>query len=347
MTESSIQRRARLACHRVKCVLIVANGLDSGTRGEIDADIGQIERLSNRQLEAMEEHYEQLLRNLDALLGFIATPDDMVKLAERAGAGPDPLLWMPKAYIDSALFSRFSAVFERWRQIPPHARLGIDFHGVVPQTGTTIEWRLLEAVLFEDMAMLWNDSMDARTDDSHAVGDAKVPGKRFRVLVRSCARAVFALLEGYLNGVALDILWSVEGEALDARAKEFLLERSESGAPRFMRLRDKVMQYPRIALGVQHPPIQENQPHLALILQRERDWRDAVMHPTPRSEEGRAVPREKFFHEISLVELSQVIDAAIGLIRSIDTALAGKFGSVAVWLFDRDKDGHFSTSVFH
>jgi hypothetical protein len=50
--------------------------------------------------------------------------------------------------------------------------------------------------------------------------------------------------------------------------------------------------------------------------------------------------------EIGLKELAQLIDAGIALIREIDSVLAGRFGSVSVWLHDRDAAGRFPNQVF-
>lgn len=67
--------------------------------------------------------------------------------------------------IDGQLFSSFGKVFDRWSLLPPHARIGIDVHGIDPKAGDWIHWRLLEASLFEDLAMLWNEAVRLQQED--------------------------------------------------------------------------------------------------------------------------------------------------------------------------------------
>jgi hypothetical protein len=240
--------------------LILANALNSDARREVDTDIERIPLLAKKRLAEMESHYDGILRNLDGLLGFVAAPDEYVALVDEAAAMPDQLVFMTKRYIEKHLFKNYGSLMARWPILPPHTRFGIDTRGGVAYTGHTFEWRLLEAALFEDVAMLWNDCVGAESDDSSTLGDAKIPGKRYRCLRRSAARAVFALLEGYVNAIAVNVLATVDVSLLDATDRELLQERSDDGRTRFKRFREKVLQYPKLALGAAHPPIQEANP---------------------------------------------------------------------------------------
>jgi hypothetical protein len=261
---------------------------------------------------------------------------------------PRDLYFLPKEFIRTRLFRNFEIAAPRWALHPPHSRFGIDARGELPFTGQTVEWRLLEATLFEDLAMLWNDSVAAHTDGAGGVqGDARIPVKRFGALKRAAARALFALLEGYLNGIAVNIQWTMDLSSLTPAQREMILERDDQGRLKYKRLRDKALQYPKIAIGAQHPPIAENNPCLSLILARERDWRDAVMHPSPGLEDNRTISRERAVFELDLAELGELVDAGISLIRQIDAVLAGRFGSVSIWLHARGADGIFPNTVFH
>jgi len=137
-------------------------------------------------------------------------------------------------------------------------------------------WRLLEATLFEDLAALWNETLRCASEDKDpdAVDEAAFAGKRHRALSRSTVRAVYALIEGYLNGVALDTM--IAGKALTAKEKGLLQEQRDGRfAP--VSLRAKILKYPRIALSTGHPIYTEDHcAPLALILKLEREYRNSL-----------------------------------------------------------------------
>jgi hypothetical protein len=327
--------------------MILLGGVPREDRERLDEEIDGINNFTKRELLTILEVRREAIKELDEKVGFLASGSEYIRVVDTAMKNPKQLYMVPKFLIDTRFFRRYEAFYPRWSQFPPHARFGIDARGQVPFTGRTVEWRLLEAALFEDVAMLWNESLAHRTDAINVVGDDRIPGKRYEALKRSTVRAVFASVEGYINGVGVDIELTSEVAGLPASQREMLLERTDDGRPRFKSLRDKVMQYPRIALQAEHPPIQAENEHLSYILVMERKWRDAVMHPTPRLEDNRTELREYVFFEVSLDELQRLVDSAIALIRQIDGALDGKFGLAALWIDDRGEDGRFRNRVFH
>ncbi len=343
---SAFKRQVDHLVRAYRAVLIFTGGLSKEGRHEIDETLAAIPTLTSSYLHDVRDLTEQKLRELDHLLGFNAPFDYYVTLAEEAIANPSDLFFIPKAYIETKLFRRFERVWAGWDRFPPHTRFGFDMRNELPFTGRTIEWRLLEAALFEDMAMLWNESLAATCEAKGETAEGRIPYKKFQVLKRSAARAVYALLEGYLNGLAADLEWTTNLSTYSPAQREMILERSDDGKVRYKQLRDKILQYPKIALAVEHPPIQESMQDFALILQKEREWRDAFMHPTPRPDQGRPMLREQTFFEIQSEELGELIDAAISLIRRVDTALDGKFGRVELWIADRGEGGRFADKVF-
>ncbi|MGH7551587.1 MAG: hypothetical protein ACREMQ_00995 [Longimicrobiales bacterium] len=210
-----------------------------------------------------------------------------------------------------------------------------------------LDWRLIEGALFEDMAMLWNEAVSNQPDDREAFGDERIGPKKFYVLTRSAIRAAFALLEGYLNGIAVDVM-DTRGE-VTTRERELLLEirgPEERFAP--LKLRDKILQYPKIALREDYPRFQENNcPEMAEVLIFERQLRDALMHPTQRREAGRELTREEQYFRADLDTTRRIVDAVVGLIRRIDAELDGLFGRVSVWMFDRAADDKYPDETFH
>ena len=161
----------------------------------------------------------------------------------------------------------------------------------------SLEYRLLEASLFESAALLWNDTATSEVQERATPGDGKLPTKRYRELQRSTIRAIFALIEGYLNGIAYDIELTTDLATLSAGAREMVLERTDDAKTRFKTLREKIFAYPRIALGLEHSPVLETQADVAWILQKEKELRDAIVHPTPRAEQHRALIREQVYYD--------------------------------------------------
>lgn len=296
------------------------------------------------ELKALTEHHERAILELRQGLGAIAPTADYLDLVADMENHPSEMLWFQKHALDTQLFANLATVIPRWPLFPPHLRVGIDHHGAHPDS---LEWRLLEASLFESAALLWNDALDSVVDDSAARGDDKIPGKRHRELKRSTIRAIFALLEGYLNGIAYDITLTTDVTALSKGAQEMLSERDAQGRAKFKTLREKLFGYPRLALSLEHSPLDERNEHVAYLLENERELRDAFVHPTPREEPGRAVLREFAYFEIELNALRELLDHAIALIREIDRILAGRFGRAEIWLADREADGRFASKTFH
>jgi hypothetical protein len=208
---------------------------------------------------------------------------------------------------------------------------------------------LLEASLFESAALLWNETTASEVHDRDrgALGDAKIPWKRHQELKRSVVRGVFALLEGYLNGIALDVELTTDLTTLSVGAMELILEHTDDGKARFKTLREKIFGYPRIALGPEHSPAQDGNDHVKWILEHERQLRDAIVHPTPRAEDTELPIREQAYYDTDIAVVRDLVDHTIGLIRYVDALLNGKFGRVELWLRDRGAEGLFPSETFH
>src|ERR1043166_3034963 len=120
------------------------------------------------------------------------------------------------------------------------------------------------------MAMLWNEAAD---EDSCVNPNAPIAPlvKRAGALRRAVAKAVFSLLEGYANGLAFDILVRrTVTAAEEAKLREWDMTRDR---PLRLSLRDKLLQYPKIATGSLHPPLRESSEPLRYILTAEQEIR--------------------------------------------------------------------------
>ena len=340
---SAQKRRVERVVRGFRAMALLACNMPRDLRASLDAELRAIPEMRTSALRELEARTEAVVQKLRDELGALKPMSEYLAIAEDMERHPDEMLWTQKHVIDTQLFSRMGTVSQRWKLHPPHTRFGIDTHGHMPDT---LEWRLLEASLFESAALLWNDTLTAEVNDAGALKEDKIAGKRYRELKRSTIRALFALIEGYLNGIAYDIILTSDVSALSKGAREALLERSDDGRAKFKTLREKLFGYPRLALERKHSPVEEADDHVAYVLAHEHELRDAFVHPTPRRKPERPVLRERTYYEFELREVSDLFDHTIGLIRYLDGILDGRFGRVETWLADRDADGRFPPKTF-
>jgi hypothetical protein len=334
---------------RYRAVLILARRVDPGEKALLDELLAAVSEMGGKALIEREAFYTKAFEELRAEVGLIADPDEVVEWVEDAERHFPQVLYVSKHALEHRMFSRFAADgrFRNWGRLPPHARIGIDVTVSTVAGHMRFDWRLLEASLFEDVAMLWNEVAGIAVTSDHVRDELKLPIKRFHVLTRSLVRAAFALLEGYMNGIAVDVLMTRDD--LTEPHRELLAESRgphRTFAP--VKLRDKILQYPKLALRREHPVVHEDScPELATVLRYERLLRDSLMHPTARHDIGRESTREEQFFNASLEDARAIVDAVAGLIRRIDIELNGQFGQVSEWLCDRGTDDKYPKEAFY
>lgn len=203
----------------------------------------------------------------------------------------------------------------------------------------------LEVSLYEDMAALWNSALHANNlAERH--GASKLDVKNAGALLRATAKATFNLLEGYVNGLASDILLT-KSITDEERAKLQEWDSARSRA-RHLSLRDKLLQYPKIAIAASHPPIDDAAtPSMRNVIQMEVKLRHALIHPRPEWHlSDRVEFRERAFFELSLSDVGRLCDDVIDLIERIAGVVGNEYGDVSLWLFHRAPGGFFPESTF-
>lgn len=322
MTLSSIQRRTIHALKYFRALAVLTSGCPAHIQAEIEKEIQQVPSRTNKQLQELLNHFESMCREIERAVGCRLSAEQYILFVDGLLQKDDDLTFIIKHGIDTGLFASISNIAPTWNRYPPHCRIGVDAKGQFPATQAgRQEWRLLEAMLFEDLAMLWNECLANRTDDRGLEFDQRIPGKKFRALKRSAVRAVFALLEGYLNGIAADILLTRASDSLSKKDFEMLRERGDDGRAKHQSLRNKLLQYPKLSIGAEHPPITGDEQDVALVLSREREWRDAAMHPSPQKRDGEDVSREQTVFEIDLDDIGKLLKASLSVIERVDTIL--------------------------
>ncbi len=172
-------------------------------------------------------------------------------------------------------------------------------------------------------------------------------GKVLEFCLRSSVLSAFYFVEAYLNGIAFDFFVR-NASTISEQEVETLLEWDGKGnREKWLNFRDKLYKYPRIIMGVQHPPLTDsNSPEVKLLLTKAKEIRDAIVHQSPKPDlSTREFAKLASFMHLRLHDASEIVDASISLARKLNSAL-GKNGIRADWLIDRDASGRFPTEAF-
>jgi hypothetical protein len=232
-----------------------------------------------------------------------------------------------------------------YRGLPDHAKIYIRDDRPSGVRGK-VDWFVLEIAIYEEMCALFNlTRRDYRL--SGGTGTSRIKIKTAQALYHSAASMAYYFIEAYLNNLAFSIILTRD----NLSPKDYSLLAEWDGVKKRekpLSLREKVLQYPRIARAAPHPPIQEsNCPELKFLLESAKSIRDAVAHPTARPKQGNHFSDKEFaFLTIGEKELEAIVDNAISLVRRVETETRGERRAGLIWLRDRDESGLFPDSVF-
>jgi hypothetical protein len=338
----TFRRRMHRAFRKYRAVHILLNTPSPDELTRLDESLENIERMSGPELRrkagAFKAEYEKIVK----MYGVCGNIEDFEEILEEYRAAAKPLLYVAKFDLER-LFRKYENRFPDLRRLPPHGRVGIEVGGR-GAPGLAIKTFLLEASLFEDMAALWN-SAAAATHAALPEDSTVAEEKHAAALRRATTRAAFSLLEGYLNGLGVDIQLTLKVSAKE----KALLEEWDEAKKRAVRLslRDKILQYVKLASRSQHPPIQEsNSEAMQIVLATESAVRHALIHPTSRLTHQDSTYRENVYLNLTLDEVQAVCDAVVKLIREIGATVGPQFGDVESWLFDRNPRGRYPDASF-
>lgn len=237
--------------------------------------------------------------------------------------------------------------FPRLKVLPGHANIVINPIDVENVPGGSAETRVVETTLFEDTCALFNQARQWELQRKEFTAPPKTMVKTSLALNHATIVAALNFIEAYLNGLAADHF--ADNEAmLDQEKKDVLADwDSARGRPKYLSLRDKALQYPRIILGLEHPPLQENNClELAFVTSPARNIRDAIVHPSAVPDKGPFNPRENLLYSITFDDVEKVVDSAVALVRKIHGVIYPDGPVLIDWLQDRTDDGVFDESVF-
>ena len=154
-------------------------------------------------------------------------------------------------------------------------------------------------------------------------------------------------IEAYLNGLAVD--YFIEHmDSLSPEERSILRDWDEGrNRPRYLSLRDKLIQYQRILKRSQHAYLQEsNCLEIARFLQTVDLIRNPLAHPSPHFNPGTGRPdKELALYSVRLETACDAADCAVSLVRKLDEIICGHNNRIP-WLLSRGSDGCFSPEAF-
>lgn len=254
------------------------------------------------------------------------------------------ILLLPKVEIDK-IFSNYGGK-AYWGLLPPHLLVDLDFSGE-SSGGAEFHWRLPEASLYEDMCLAYNNASDSKQIGA-ALGVPVPIGKLHDCFLRTSVLSAFYFVEAYLNGVAFDYC-SRSGNDISVEHTRLLMEWDQhSNREKWVSFREKILAYPKVILGLQHPPLTEgNSPEVKLLVSAAKEIRDAIVHQSPKADPrtGEVGPKVRSFLQLRMVDATEIVDAAISLVRQLNELL-GQNGIMLDFLVGRDSTGKFPKKAF-
>lgn len=235
---------------------------------------------------------------------------------------------------------RFPRLYSVSEKLPPYALIFVRARGFYERQARPEVWTA-ESAMYEDMAMAVNHLLTQTRPEEH---------KCEAWLVRSIVGSAYYFVESYLNGIAVEALLS-KWDALTPSERGLLAERKADGSTKYVKFKDKLLKYPRVASGARYPELTDQDEDVRLFLTDFRDIRDAIVHPSHHYEftEDRFIPAKVEqllgLHSNSSAAL-RCCDASITLVRKLCKS-AGRDQSSLRWLYDRSVEtGLFPPAAF-
>jgi hypothetical protein len=306
-----------------------------------------IDAASKKELYRILERIEKRIEQIRTEYSITAPASYLLQILEVMFDAPVGRLTLMPLYLWRRLFKGSKYPWSGMEVWPLHARIGLDVSGLVYAETRSPEVFLLEAMLFEDAASMFNAAKRELARHQGGRVKDKPSFKLANALCRGATTAAVYFVEAYVNGIAIDHIIEHEKE-VDESTRSVLLDWDFTRKrPRYLALKDKVLQYQRIILGVPHAPIQEsNCPAMTTILGTARIVRDAIAHPSPALDlTTLEAAKERAIFGLGFDQVEAVVDAAIQLVKDLDKAISGKPDRL-FWLHERGSDGFFPEVAF-
>jgi hypothetical protein len=342
---STLRAIAERSHQEYEAMMMLAFHVTREAEKQLTSNRTSIARADESQLRRAIEDLRREKGELRRKFGIVAGEQELLDLLAFVKNSPaGELSYIAKYYLKQ-MVSGYQKMIPNFELIPDHARIGLTTRNE-PRKPGALEFRILEATMFEDMCSLFNLAHENRIQ-SNIDNLEKSTFKRSLALNRATIVAAFFFVESYLNGLAADHLLRHENSLTQDDETVLLEWDARSGRPRGLGLVDKVQKYLRIILGTQHSPIQpSNSPELKFMAESIENLRDPIVHASPlNSPKIPALSREERIFSVRFSDVEKVVDTAIVLVRNIEKTVHGDLERVW-WLNERGADGVFPQSVF-
>ncbi len=327
-------------------MLVLLGQMNIDVRCHLDGQRTKIDELSKLQLQNANVELTTRINKLRKDYGATYPVGEYTKILGQAPPVQEGSILMLPAHVAVAMFRKYPRIADSLnnKQMPLHARIELDARGQFKQQDRW-QFRILEAVLYEDMCFFWNESCKDRLrtgdpyEDKHAF-------KKEMALYRAAVSSAFYMVEAFCNGIAFEVLMIRRSELTDRELQLVTEWDATHNRPKYLSIRDKLLQYPRLLLRATSPPLQENNcPELSFFLSSAKKLRDSIVHASPgNSSNSFAADKWQTFERIKRDECANVIDSAISVVDQVATSIERR--DALFWLQRRQADGTFSESVF-
>ncbi|MGH9448589.1 MAG: hypothetical protein ACRD3O_23165, partial [Terriglobia bacterium] len=178
-------------------------------------------------------------------------------------------------------------------------------------------------------------------------GTKMIEVKAHAFYVRSAVLSAFYFVEAYLNGLAFNFTLHCRPDLSQDKQDKLLESDSKTGRERWLSLRSKMLEYPKIILDRRDPPLMEqNCQEMKLLIEEAKELRDSIVHQSPRPEVGSDdFGKLKQFSSIQLAHATRIVDATVSYVMKLNQLL-GRHGINLSWLKERGADGKFPQEAF-
>lgn len=237
---------------------------------------------------------------------------------------------------------------ERVGQPRPGVLKGAPAHATVHLSPWGLQTDYPEMHLARDLALAYNDALDAHRDSQRHEGvswkrakDQEIQDplaaslRRGGYSMRMCLLSCFNLAEAYINGIAWEYVQTV-GTAGLSNNQQNLLTRGQAS------LLDKLAKVPAIVKGQDQGPLAKDQDPLSTFRDLVKPFRDSIVHASPFSAPERFGGYDKLqrVYELEMATITTAVDLTFTIVTTIHEFLGAGLGQPS-WMPSRDGDGRF------
>jgi hypothetical protein len=336
--------KAKQIYREYEAIQTLLNNVTIPIKAKMKASYDAIDRFGKSELRRKIHELQKELQDLRTEFGVKATRDELVKFLQSAEAKPGLALHIIKTVLVK-LIGKYEKKAPDFNIFPEHTYIQID-NGQFREEQGDFDWILQEASLYEDMCSIFNLAK-ARNTSLDRKKDLRSTIKTASSLARTSIVAAYNFLEAYLKGIAIDHVL-LNGQSLDQKTTTFLLEWDQSTKrQKFVSLRDKLLQYPKLIKKLEHPPLQEtNCAEMDFVLGRGKRLRDSIVHASPlASAESGDEPIAPLF-KLNFDDVEATVDNVVLLVRKIEQVIHANDHAI-IWVKNREPNGLFPDTAFH